>query len=85
MYVDCRLLCIGIGEKREGEEMSAESKAFASYLGILFLVFISCLWLLRMTDNKIHKLENKIKAAKQYCIGKENRIDFCRELMSQIK
>jgi hypothetical protein len=24
VYVDCRLLCIGIGEKREGEEMIEE-------------------------------------------------------------
>jgi hypothetical protein len=60
--------------------MSDETKTLAGFWVMLALIFISVLFLLRMADNKIHKLENKIKAAKTYCIGKENRLDFCEDL-----
>jgi hypothetical protein len=65
--------------------MSDETKTLASYWVILAVVFFGSLILLRMADNKIAKLGLHIRNAKEYCIGKENRIDFCRELMSQIK
>ena len=65
--------------------MSQESKIMGATWGILAAIFISFLLFLRMADNKIHALENKLKEVRQFCIGKENRLDFCQDLLMVYK
>lgn len=63
-----------------GETMSDESKTMAAAWVLTALMFIAILIFARMADNKIHALENNLKEARKYCIGKENKLEWCENL-----
>ena len=50
---------------------------------ILFCTLVSWVVTLRVSDHKVRMMALKVKDAEQYCLGKENRIKFCYDLMSK--
>lgn len=66
-----------------GDEMSQDSKTMASVCIFITLLIVGFCVILRIQDAKIKRIAKQLQSAKEYCIGKENRLDFCKDLMQK--
>ena len=57
--------------------MSDETRTLTAYWVILAVVFFGMLAILRVQHAKIIRLEKTLISAREFCLGKENKIKWC--------
>lgn len=60
--------------------MSEETKYMAFALTFMGFCFVGGLLIFRFQEIEIKELKKKVSLARQYCIGKENRLNWCEEI-----
>ena len=65
--------------------MTNETKIMAQVYILIVIFIVGFFIIIKIQDAKIRRLSLKLQTSKEYCIGKENRLDFCRDLMITMK